>query len=283
MSIIIKSIKKMSSQASIWNYSLSKIGIVPTMGALHLGHKSLIKIAKKESDIVVVSIFLNPKQFNSEEDLNTYPSNIDNDIKVCRDLNVDFIFIPSLDDIYTQDHSCFVIEDFISNKSLCDQSRPGHFSGVCTIVLKLFNIIQPSIAVFGEKDAQQLRIVERMVNDLNIPVKILRAPIIREKNGLAVSSRNQILSKKEQKNASLIYLSLQKAKSLFQEGEIYAENLKNKIQLCLSENSSINIEYIAIVDDITLDPIIKITNKSLILVAVILNGVRLIDNISIEP
>ena len=185
-----------------------KIGFVPTMGFLHEGHLSLMRIARPKCDVLVVSIFVNPTQFGPNEDLDRYPRDFENDKKKCEAEGVDILFFPTAESMYKKDASCWVDETALS-KGLCGASREGHFRGVCTVVAKLFNLVQPSFAVFGEKDAQQLRIIERMVRDLFFPIKIIRAPILREPDGLAMSSRNKYLSSEEHKQA----LCLQKALS----------------------------------------------------------------------
>lgn len=259
-----------------------KIGFVPTMGYLHDGHLSLAKIAKEHSDIVILSNFVNPTQFGPNEDYDKYPRDLERDNKLCLQAGLDAIFAPDRSEIYGNNESVWIYEEKLSTV-LCGKSRPGHFRGVCTVVAKLFNIVQPDIAVFGMKDYQQLRIIETMVDNLKFPVKIIRAPIVRERDGLAMSSRNKYLSPEDRKNATSIYRSLQKAKSQILAGETGTHKIISQIKNEISENGG-KIDYIKIVDADNLQKIENLLSKNKILIAtaVFFGRTRLIDNILIE-
>lgn len=268
-----------------------KIGLVPTMGALHQGHQSLIQKAISESDLVVVSIFINPLQFNPHEDLNQYPRSLENDFKICENLGVNVIFVPNIEEIYPQISSKIttanlsqltqVIPAEIMTNLMCGNSRPAHFAGVATIVTKLFNIVQPNLAFFGEKDAQQLAIIKALVRDLNIPIEIRECKIIRDESGLALSSRNQYLNTVEKQKASILYQSLQTGKMAFDQGEKNAQTLINLVREKLESVTEINIDYINLVDTETLETLEKIEAEGLLAIAVYLGKTRLIDNIKL--
>jgi len=256
------------------------VGFVPTMGALHGGHLSLVEKSISVCNYTVVSIFVNPTQFSIDEDLNSYPRTIERDLILLKDLKVDVVFVPSSKKLYLENHSTFIYENSLT-KHLEGSSRPHFFRGVTTIVAKLFNIVQPSHSFFGEKDAQQLIVVKKMVKDLNYAIKVISCPTIRDENGLAMSSRNQYLSKASRLSASTIYLSLSKGIVLLDSGEKNPSVIKKKIKETLSKESSLNIDYITVSDKDTLE---EITNSSwrniLISLAVYIEGVRLIDNVS---
>lgn len=255
-----------------------KIGFVPTMGALHEGHLSLIKRAKKENDYVVVSIFVNPKQFGPNEDFLKYPRIHDQDIKLLEKESVDFLFLPDEKTFYLSDHLTYVEVENLSNIH-CGRSRPGHFKGVTTVVLKLFNIIQPDKAYFGKKDFQQLIIIKKMVNDLSIPIQIIGCPIVRDKDGLALSSRNKYLSDDERKLALLINKSLTQAKEMILNKERNSEEITKLINDILMEKPGIKVDYISIVEDKLLTPVKTIDKNTVILIACFVGNTRLIDNL----
>ncbi|WP_041238487.1 bifunctional pantoate--beta-alanine ligase/(d)CMP kinase [Gloeothece citriformis] len=263
------------------------IGLVPTMGALHIGHQSLIKSAKTETDLVVVSIFVNPIQFTPTEDLQKYPRHLAQDRQLCENLGVDVIFAPSPEimgmaedsNTSSSEDMTRVIPPATMTSHLCGQFRPGHFTGVATIVTKLFNIINPDIAYFGEKDAQQLAIIRRIVEDLNIPVEIRGCPTIREPSGLAYSSRNQYLTPQQQEQASILYQSLQRAKQAFLGGERETASLIKIVEQELSSSDPINIQYVNLVDPKTLTPLTRVDHAGLLAIAAYLGSTRLIDNI----
>tara|TARA_Y100001970_G_scaffold286298_1_gene408112 strand:+ start:3680 stop:4519 length:840 start_codon:yes stop_codon:yes gene_type:complete len=253
------------------------IGLIPTMGALHDGHLSLIKLSKKKCDITAVSIFINPKQFSINEDLGTYPINIDNDIELLKKLNVDILFLPSNDTMYPNDFSTYVNEKTISiiNEGA---SRPIFFQGVLTVVLKLFNIVQPTHAFFGQKDAQQLFLVRKMVRDLNYKIKIIDVPTIRHRNGLAMSSRNKYFSPIQMNEGKIIYKSLCNAINEINAGELCSLRIKELVKNNLSHPNLI-IDYISIVDKNSFLETEQIRRDVIILIAVMFYDVRLIDNI----
>ena len=254
------------------------IGFVPTMGYLHEGHLSLIRRAKKDADFVIVSIFVNPIQFGPKEDFKKYPRNIKKDTRLCRENGVDIIFTPSAKSIYQNSFSTYVnVENLTEN--LCGASRKGHFRGVTTVVTKLFNIIKPDMAYFGQKDAQQVVVIKKMVKDLNVPLKIKIMPIIREKDGLAMSSRNAYLNSQERLRALSIYKSLKLAKALYKNGERNAKKIIKKMRNLISKEKYIKVDYVSIVDLENLKNINKISKKILIAVAVKIGKIRLIDNI----
>jgi len=275
---IIKTIKEFN------NYRKNlegKIGFVPTMGYLHEGHLSLMKKAKKECDIVIVSIFVNPTQFSPNEDLEKYPRDFEGDKDRCRSVKVDAIFYPEEKEMYPEEGMTTVIVEKITKK-LCGVSRPTHFQGVTTVVSKLFNIVKPNRAYFGQKDLQQSIVIKRMVKDLNIDVNIVVCPILREDDGLAMSSRNEYLNEKERTVAPIIYESLQLAKNMFDNGEKSVERLKlailEKINSKISDDMG-KIDYVEIFDTENINNVMKVNKGNAIALAVYLGKARLIDNI----
>lgn len=277
--LIIKTIKELKSAlAKVFNQN--KIGFVPTMGALHLGHESLIKRAKLSTDFVVVSIFVNPLQFGKNEDLAQYPRTLEKDQIICQNLGVNLLFMPSEVEMDTlQKDPTFVVPPQEMMTVMCGKYRPNHFQGVATIIVKLFNLIQPQLAFFGQKDAQQVAIIRRVVDDLFIPVKIISCPIIREKSGLALSSRNQYLSPQEKEISTQIYQSLIKAKESFLQGERKSALLLNLIRQELAKAPFLQLQYLSLVDEKTLQPLTKIIDSGLIAIAVYCGKTRLIDNL----
>lgn len=258
------------------------IGLVPTMGALHSGHLSLIKKARQECGYSIVSIFVNPWQFGAKEDFKIYPRPIKKDLKLCRESGVDIVFYPKPKDMYPVDFKTHVAVEKLSNL-LCGASRPGHFLGVTTVVCKLLNIIQPNIAYFGQKDAQQVIIIKRMVQDLNIRVKIKTLPIVRESDGLAMSSRNIYLNSAQRQEALCLYRALRTAKKLVKSGVNEAASIKKAIVSVIQESNSAKTDYIAIVDERNLSPVKCINRRILIALAVYFGKTRLIDNVVVRP
>jgi len=252
------------------------IGFVPTMGYLHEGHLSLVRIAREGAEQVVVSIFVNPTQFGPNEDLSAYPRDFERDERLCRGAGVDFLFYPSPETMYLSGHSIRVEEDSLS-RALCGASRPGHFSGVCTVVAKLLNLVLPDRLILGEKDAQQLRVLRRMVRDLNIPVEVIPGPTVREADGLALSSRNQYLTPAERREAACLFDSLQLAKALSASGVRDAEAIKAAMRAVIEKTSGVE-DYIELVDDETLQPVQTIERPALAALAVHFSRARLIDN-----
>lgn len=259
-----------------------RIGVVPTMGFLHEGHLSLVRLARQHSDWVVLTLFVNPTQFGPHEDLDRYPRSLERDCTLCQAEGVDAVFAPESPSVYTPDHSVRVEEEQLS-RGLCGASRPGHFSGVLTVVAKLFNLTQPDVAVFGEKDAQQLRVIRRMVRDLNMPVRILSGPIFREADGLAMSSRNQNLDEASRRKAPRIYQALCAARDAAAAGERNPAVLRQKVLDTLGDLAPGTVDYLELVDDETLVPPSNLlTGPALMALAVQFPGVRLIDNILIH-
>lgn len=255
------------------------VAFVPTMGALHEGHLSLIEQARQMSDVVIVSIFVNPEQFNNAEDLENYPRDLTADTAMLTDYQVDYIFAPDANEIYGEGFSTYVTVDELSDK-LEGASRPGHFRGVATIITILFNSIRPDFALFGQKDAQQVAIIKRLTKDLGFDTEIVVMPIIREENGLAMSSRNERLTENERQAASVIYRALKNAGNAFENGELKAGNLTEIVRETVESEPLARIDYIALVDNETLEPIEKIAeNEALLAVAVFFGKIRLIDNI----
>ncbi len=259
-----------------------KIGFVPTMGYLHEGHLSLIRKARKENDIVVISIFVNPTQFGPREDYKRYPRDLKRDLKLAREEGVDIVFYPSVEEMYPPKYRTYVEVEELSNV-LCGKSRPGHFRGVTTVCTKLFNIVMPDVAYFGHKDAQQAIIIKQMVRDLNFPLKIKVLPIVREKDGLAMSSRNVYLSPQERKEATVLYQSLKLAKQMLKEGIKDANKIKRKLKTVISRKKKAKIDYIEIVDLEDLRPVNKIDKPVLLALAVWFGKARLIDNTILKP
>lgn len=257
------------------------IGMVPTMGALHGGHASLIRAARAEAGFVVVSIFVNPAQFGPNEDLSRYPRPFEQDMKVCDVEGVDLVFHPSTDIMYPAGFKTYVsvaaLQDVLEGAS-----RPGHFRGVATIVLKLFNIVQPDVAYFGQKDAQQARLLQKMVCDLNVPVRIRTCPIVREPDGLALSSRNVYLDAEQRKNAPVLFRSLEAMRARIGAGEHQAEPLLRLARTLINATSGARIDYVSIVDFETLQPLEHLQGKVLIAVAVYFGATRLIDNVLLD-
>ena len=257
------------------------IGFVPTMGYLHKGHLSLVKIAKRKSDVVVVSIFVNPTQFGPKEDFAKYPRDFKRDRFLLEKEGCDFVFAPRIKDMYPEGYLTYVSVDKITGK-LEGAIRPGHFQGVITVVAKLFNIVQPDVAVFGQKDAQQVVVLKKMVDDLNYGVKMIIAGTVRERNGLALSSRNIYLSKEERKQAKVLYQALRLAKEMIKKGERSPTKIVSKMNKLIDKQSLADIDYIAITDAHTLELLNKLKGEILISLAVRFGKTRLIDNIKMK-
>lgn len=258
-----------------------KIGFVPTMGFFHEGHLSLMKQAKSQTDFVVVSIFVNPTQFGPGEDYETYPRDLQRDLMMCQEIGVDLVFAPSVEEMYPQGNSTFVNCEGDITMGLCGGKRPGHFKGVTTIVSKLFNIIEPHEAFFGQKDAQQVAVIEKMTRELNMTVQIIPCPIVREADGLAMSSRNVYLNPSERKQALCLSQALELANEKIKEGERTAEKLIEVIKNHIASFDLAVVDYIEIVSSKTLRPISKIEGDFLIALAVKFGKTRLIDNMRI--
>ncbi|HHX59279.1 MAG TPA: pantoate--beta-alanine ligase [Epulopiscium sp.] len=258
------------------------IGLVPTMGYLHPGHISLIQKARSQNDIVVLSIFVNPTQFAPNEDLENYPRDLDKDVKAAYDNDVDYIFVPSAKEMYGDHYSTYVGTEGIITTKLCGKSRPTHFRGVTTVVSKLFNIVDPTNAYFGLKDAQQLSVIKRLVIDLNFDINIVSCPIVRNQNGLALSSRNVYLTEDEGQQALVLSQSLKDAKNLYLTGTTNALELKAYIIKAINAMSLAKIDYVEIVDLETLEDVDVINKQTLVALAVNFGKTRLLDNIILE-
>lgn len=257
------------------------IGFVPTMGYLHQGHLSLIKRARQDCDRVVVSIFVNPIQFGAGEDYRRYPRDLSRDIELCKKESVDLVFAPSRQEMFPNGYSTFVKVEGDLSSNLEGSSRPGHFQGVCTILTKLFNIIRPDFSYFGEKDYQQALVVKRLVRDLNFNTRIVLLPTVREKDGLAVSSRNSYLSKEERCAATVVCQSLEKAKQLIKEGKTDPELVVSEMKDLIKAQPLVKIDYVAVVDPETLRKVERIGKEVVIAVALKIGKTRLIDNMKI--
>jgi len=273
----VKTIEEVRNQVKAWKKEGYSIALVPTMGYLHDGHESLIKRAASENDKVVVSIFVNPIQFGPNEDLASYPRDLYRDTILCKGAGAHLIFAPEVSEMYCDDAQTKVTVYGLTN-GLCGAKRPGHFDGVCTVVSKLFNIVSADKAYFGEKDAQQLAVIKRMVRDLNFPIEIIGCPIVREEDGLAKSSRNNYLSTSERKAALVLNKSLTKGKELLATGETCVTLLKETIKNELESEILAKIDYIEVVDAFSLNNIELVNEPILVAIAVFIGKTRLIDN-----
>ncbi|NPV39609.1 Pantoate--beta-alanine ligase [Brevinematales bacterium NS] len=275
---VIEKVTQMQSLASRWWREGLSIGFVPTMGALHEGHLSLVREARKHHDRVVVSIFVNPLQFGPKEDYSRYPRTFEQDKVLLEREGVDVLFYPSVEELYPEGFETYVIVEKLP-EHLCGLSRPGHFRGVTTVVAKLFHIVMPHEAYFGKKDYQQYRIIERMVKDLNMPVRITPMPIVREADGLAMSSRNRYLTPAEREKALVLFRTLQLAEELIQKGEREALVLTEKLKTFITtEVPEARIDYVSFVDALTLEDVSHLQGHVLLALAVFIGSTRLIDN-----
>lgn len=274
---IIKSIEELRPIIKGWRKEGLRVGLVPTMGYLHDGHKSLIVKAVSENDRVVVSDFVNPTQFGVGEDLASYPRDIERDAAICEAAGADLIFHPEPEEMYFADNCTFVDMDKLT-KGLCGKTRPTHFRGVCTVVSKLFHIVTPDKAYFGQKDAQQLAVIRRMVRDLNFDVQIVGCPIVREADGLAMSSRNTYLSQEERKAALILHKSLMLGKEMAEQGEREATKIKAAIIRKIETEPLARVDYVEIVDLDTLEELERVEGEALMAMAVYIGKTRLIDN-----
>ncbi|TEU04478.1 MAG: pantoate--beta-alanine ligase [Candidatus Aminicenantes bacterium] len=253
------------------------VGFVPTMGFLHEGHLSLVRESVRRADVTVVSIYVNPTQFGPKEDFKQYPRDIHRDTELLKAEGVDYLFLPDNKEIYPEGYKTYVEVHDLQDK-LCGRSRPGHFRGVCTVALKLFNTVNPDMAFFGQKDAQQTIILKRMVQDLNLGVKIEVVPIVREEDGLALSSRNTYLNQKERSTALVLSASLEEARMMVKNGERDSGQIVDRMKEMIGREPLAKIDYVEIVDMENLDPVQKIENEAMAALAVFVGEVRLIDN-----
>ncbi|MDK2917824.1 MAG: pantoate--beta-alanine ligase [Candidatus Petromonas sp.] len=280
--IILDKVIEVRKEIKTASKNAKTIGLVPTMGFLHDGHLSLIKRAREENDLVVVSIFVNPTQFGPGEDLESYPRNLERDSSLAESAGADIIFAPSVEEIYPNGYNTYVEVEGEMTKKLCGASRPGHFKGVATVVSKLFNIIAPDRAYFGQKDAQQVAVIEQIVRDLNFDIEIVSCPIVREKDGLAMSSRNIYLNEDERKDAVILSQSLFEAEKMIKNGERDPLKLKEFIIKNINTKPNVEIDYVEIVNSKTLEDVKEIKGDVLIALAVKIGRARLIDNICME-
>jgi len=278
---VIKNIHEMQETADNLRSARKKIGLVPTMGYLHDGHLSLMRLARQNCDTLVVSIYINPIQFAPNEDFEDYPRDFSRDENLCQKESVDIVFYPGDSEMYPPEFRTYVITEELSH-TMCGISRPEHFRGVTTIVSKLFHIIKPHIAVFGQKDAQQALIIRRMVEDLNLDTQIMTGPIVREKDGLALSSRNKYLSETERRLAPTLNHALQHAADLIRKGTLDALQIKQEMHILINKSALVRADYIEIVDYEMLRPVTTIAAKTLIAIAAYIGNVRLIDNMLVE-
>jgi pantoate--beta-alanine ligase len=255
-----------------------RLGLVPTMGALHGGHQSLVRAARSQCDLVAVSIFVNPLQFGPREDFGRYPRDLEKDRALLNQERVDLVFAPAAEEMYAADRSTYVVVEGLSER-LCGRSRPGHFRGVATVVAKLFHIVEPDVAFFGQKDAVQAAIIRKMARDLNFDIQIVVAPIVREPDGLAMSSRNAYLSPAERRQATVLYRALLRVQSLADRGERRAAELIRAGEEVVREEPGARLEYLEVVNPDTLEPAADVSDGALVAVAAHFGSTRLIDNI----
>jgi pantoate--beta-alanine ligase len=259
-----------------------RIGLVPTMGALHEGHLSLVRRARADNDTVVVSIFVNPTQFGPSEDYARYPRDPDRDLALLRDLGTDVVFMPPVEEMYPEGFDTYVQVEKLS-QVLEGASRPGHFRGVATVVTKLFNIVQPHRAYFGQKDAQQLAVIRRLTRDLDLPVEVVGLPTVREPDGLAMSSRNAYLSPEERKAAPVLYRSLEAAQELWRSGVRDVSLIRQRMNEVLAAEPLARVDYVSVADAETLEELETVDRPALVSLAVRIGGTRLIDNVTLMP
>jgi pantoate--beta-alanine ligase len=277
---IITALHEMSEISRSYARNGTSTALVPTMGALHVGHLSLLGKARELADVSIISIFVNPTQFGPREDLSKYPRPFEKDCEMAEKHGCDIVFSPDVKEMYPEGFRTFVDVESLNSK-LCGVTRPTHFRGVTTVVLKLFNVCMPSYAVFGQKDAQQVIILKRMAEDLNLPVKMVTAPTVREKDGLAMSSRNVYLTPSERSEAQIVQAGLKLAEKIYAEGDRNAENIRSAISACYAKTSFFSAEYIEIVDIVNLEPLNLLDKPALIAVAcrTSQSKTRLIDNV----
>lgn len=277
---VVTTVKEVRELVKGWKKEGQSVGFVPTMGYLHEGHGSLISAARKENDKVVVSIFVNPMQFGPTEDLESYPRDLEKDSAYCESLGADLIFHPEASEMYTDGFSSFV-DMSVLTEELCGLSRPVHFRGVCTVVNKLFNIVQPDRAYFGQKDAQQLAVIKHMVEDLNMDVTVIGCPIVREEDGLAKSSRNTYLSPEERKAALVLSKTIFMGQKLVEEGMTDAKKLVALMKENIEKEPLAKIDYVKAVDGLTMQQVDTLKSPGLVAMAVYIGKTRLIDNFMI--
>jgi len=274
---IIRDVGQMQQAAGALRLQGRRIAFVPTMGYLHRGHLSLMQEARRRADVVVASIFVNPTQFGPQEDLEAYPRDFENDERLMNSVGVDIVFYPTVDEVYPEGYQTYVQVEGIT-KTLCGASRPVHFRGVATVVAKLFHIVQPHVAIFGDKDFQQRVVIQRMVRDLNFDIEVVGCPTVREPDGLAMSSRNAYLSPEERREAPALYRGLHQARALYDSGVREAAPLLACVRETLAACPGMRIDYVKLCDTQTLEEVEQIRAEAVLAIAVFLGGTRLIDN-----
>ena len=276
---VIRSVKEMKTRSMDLRKDGKTIGFVPTMGFLHEGHLSLVDLIRKDCDILLLSIYVNPTQFGVGEDFDKYPRDTERDLELCRSRGVDLVFIPESSEIYAGNASTYVVEEEVG-MGMCGNARPNHFRGVATVCAKLFNLCQPNYVVLGQKDAQQVVVLKRMIRDLHFPIQVLVGPILREADGLAMSSRNKYLQSKQREEAILVYQSIQAAQKVVEEkGSSNVDRVKAEVLNVLKQGRLLRVNYVDVVDLETMRPEKEIVQgRSLLAVAVWVDQVRLIDN-----
>ena len=278
---VVTEIQQVRNAAGAARAAGKSIGLVPTMGALHTGHISLIERAAANCDFVVVSIFVNPTQFGDGEDLDNYPRDLERDVNICDEAGAHLVFAPSVEEMYPEKNlTCVDVDESLTGR-LCGEYRQGHFRGVTTVCAMLFNIVTPDVAYFGQKDAQQSIVIKKMAADLNMPLKVEICPTVREKSGLAVSSRNQYLSDEEKQDAALIYAALEKCRRSVEQGQRDCRVLIEEMKKTMSVSDKLLPQYIKIVNTETLEDLETITDQALAAIAAKIGSTRLIDNIII--
>lgn len=280
MSLVVE-VEDLRERVAVWKAKGAKVGFVPTMGFLHEGHLALVRRAKEVTDRVVVSVFVNPTQFGPHEDFDQYPRNPEGDAELLQPAGCDLLFLPSVETVYPAGHCSFVEVEGLSNGFEGDQ-RPGHFRGVATVVTQLFHLVQPDLAVFGEKDAQQLAVVRRLVRDLHLPIEIEALPTVREEDGLALSSRNAYLSTEDRQAAAILYRSLSAAHQAISQGERSAEVIRTLVAEILATENRLTVDYIGTVNAESFQPVEYLTGPIVVAVAGRLGNTRLLDNLQID-
>lgn len=280
--ITVSEIDELRSRLDNWRADGESVGFVPTMGALHDGHLALVEHALKRSDNVVVSIFVNPTQFGEDEDLDSYPRDLERDAELLERVGCHLLFVPQQTTIYEPNESTRVVVGGPA-EGLEGKFRPGHFDGVATVVTKLFNLVQPDLAVFGQKDAQQLAVIQQLVRDLYLPIDILKHPTVREDDGLALSSRNSYLNMEQRRAACALYSALRAAEKLILKGERSSDRLREAMATVIATEPLVVLEYAEVVDPVTFQPIDEIDGFVVLPIAASIGGTRLIDNIQIDP
>jgi pantoate--beta-alanine ligase len=275
---VIQEIAAMRTRVESLRSEGKRVAFVPTMGALHAGHAELLRVARAQADVVVASIFVNPIQFDRKDDFERYPQTMEHDLRVCEAQDTAVVFAPAASEFYPAEPLTFV-ESPVLGRHLCGAFRPGHFRGVATVVMKLFHVVPAHLACFGQKDAQQLAIIRRMVSDLNVPIEIVAVPTVREPDGLALSSRNQHLSAAERRVAPVLYRALQAAEQSLHRGERDAESVLRPARELLAAEPAVRAEYLELVDAETLQPLEQVQHRALLAGALWLGNTRLIDNI----